>query len=96
LKNHPGHWRAISLTGRRPRVDTLAMSELRASKATLLLAGTVLFLAVLSTSVGVTAAVKGSSAWSALPVGWIAVWVTALLSITAYLAWAETTVDERS
>jgi hypothetical protein len=53
------------------------------------LAGVVAFHAVLSTTVGVTAAVTDSSAWSALPVGWIAVWVTALVAITAYLAWAE-------
>jgi hypothetical protein len=69
------------------------MSELRTSKATLLLAGVVLFLAVLSTSVGVTAAVKGSSPWSALPVGWVAVWITALLGITTYLAWSESAAD---
>ena len=73
------------------------MSELRASKGTLLLAGVVLFLTVLSTSVGVTAAVKGSSAWSALPVGWVSVWVAALLAITTYLAWSESaSVDDRS
>ena len=65
------------------------MSELRTSKPTLLLAGSVLFLLVLATSVGVTAAVKDSSAWSALPIGWMAVWVTALVSITGYLAWAD-------
>ena len=65
------------------------MSELRASTSTLLLAGAVLFLAVLATAVGVTAALTDSTAWSALPVGWISVWVTALISITAYLAWAE-------
>jgi len=65
------------------------MSELRTSKATLLLAGSVLFLLVLATTVGVTAAVKDSTAWSALPIGWMAVWVTALVSITGYLAWAD-------
>jgi uncharacterized membrane protein YczE len=72
------------------------MSALRTSKATLLLAGSVLFLAVLSTSVGVTAAVKGSSPWSALPVGWVAVWVTALLGITTYLAWSEATTEDHA
>ena len=70
------------------------MNSRRSPKSTLLLAGTVLFLAVLSTSVGVTAAVKDSTAWSALPVGWIAVWVAALVTITAYLAWAETATVE--
>ena len=70
------------------------MNDRRSPKSTLLLAGTVLFLAVLSTSVGVTAAVKDSTPWSALPVGWIAVWVTALVSITSYLAWAETAAVE--
>ena len=65
------------------------MNELRVSKATLLLSGAVLFLLVLGTSVGVTAALKNTTAWSALPVGWVAVWVTALLSITGYLAWSE-------
>lgn len=66
------------------------MTELRASKPTLALAGAVLFLLVLATTVGVTAAVKDSTAWSALPIGWMAVWVTALVSITGYLAWADT------
>ena len=65
------------------------MTELRASKPTLLLAGVVLFLAVLSTAVGVTAALQGTTPERALPVGWIAVWVAALVSITGYLAWAE-------
>jgi hypothetical protein len=70
------------------------MSELRASKATLLLAGTVLFLTVLSTSVGITAAINGTSPWHALPVGWVSVWVTALLAITTYLAWSEAHAED--
>lgn len=65
------------------------MRELRSSRPTLVLAGAVLFLAVLGTAVGLTATVTDSTAWSALPIGWIAVWVTALVSITGYLAWAE-------
>jgi hypothetical protein len=64
-------------------------------KPRLALAGVVLFLAVLSTTVGVTAAMTDSSTWSALPVGWIAVWVTALVSITGYLAWAESASLDR-
>ena len=59
------------------------------SKLTLALAGVVLFLAVLGTAVGVTAAMKDSTAWSALPVGWMAVWVASVIGITGYLAWAE-------
>jgi hypothetical protein len=59
------------------------------SKITLVLAGAVLFLAVLGTTVGLTAAVKDSTAWSALPVGWTAVWLAAVVAITGYLAWAE-------
>ena len=59
------------------------------SKITLLLAGSVLFLAVLGSSVGLTATMKDSTAWSALPVGWVAVWVAAVVAITGYLAWAE-------
>jgi hypothetical protein len=59
------------------------------SKLTVALAATVLFLAVLGTSVGLTASLKDSTAWSALPVGWVAVWVAAVVAITGYLAWAE-------
>ena len=59
------------------------------SKLTLVLAGAVLFLAVLGTAVGVTAAMNDSTAWSALPVGWMAVWVASVVAITGYLAWAE-------
>jgi hypothetical protein len=65
------------------------MHEDGRSRITLVLAGTVLFLAVLGTTVGLTAAVKDSTAWSALPVGWMAVWVAAVVAITGYLAWAE-------
>ena len=63
--------------------------ESRRSTLTLLLAGAVLFLVVLATTVGVTAAMKDSTAWSALPIGWMAVWVAAVVAITGYLAWAE-------
>lgn len=59
------------------------------SKGLLALAGLVAFLAVLGSAVGITAAVKDSTAWSALPIGWMAVWVGALLGITTYLAWGE-------
>jgi hypothetical protein len=59
------------------------------SRITLVLAGAVLFLAVLGTSVGLTASLKDSTPWSALPVGWVAVWVAAVVAITGYLAWAE-------
>jgi hypothetical protein len=65
------------------------VDEIERSKVNLILGAAVLFLAVLASSVGVTAAVKDSTAWSALPVGWIAVWVTAVVAITGYLAWAE-------
>jgi hypothetical protein len=65
------------------------MHEDGRSRITLVLAGAVLFLAVLGTAVGLTAAMKDSTAWSALPVGWMAVWVAAVLAITGYLAWAE-------
>jgi hypothetical protein len=85
--------RVISLHDRAAQADNPDMNELRVSKATLALAGAVLFLLVLGTSVGVTAALKDSTAWSALPVGWVAVWVTALLSITGYLAWSESSSD---
>lgn len=61
----------------------------RSIKPRLALAGVVLFLAVLATTVGITAAVTDSTPSSALPVAWIAVWLTALVSITGYLAWAE-------
>jgi hypothetical protein len=59
------------------------------SKVTVGLAGTVLFLAVLGTTVGLTATVKDTTAWSALPIGWISVWVAAVVAITGYLAWSE-------
>jgi hypothetical protein len=59
------------------------------SKVTLVLAGAVLFLAVLGTTVGLTATVKDTTAWSALPIGWISVWVAAVVAITGYLAWSE-------
>ena len=59
------------------------------SKVTLVLAGAVLFLTVLGSTVGLTATMKDSTAWSALPVGWMAVWVAAVVAITGYLAWAE-------
>ena len=62
---------------------------MRESKGLLLLAAAVLFLVVLSSAVGITASVKDSTAWSALPIGWMAVWVSALVGITGYLAWAE-------
>lgn len=65
------------------------MRDVRVSKGLLVLAGSVAFLVVLGSAVGITATVTGSTAWSALPVGWIAVWVTALVGITGYLAWAE-------
>ena len=65
------------------------MRDVRESKGLLVLAGAVLFLVVLASAVGITAAVKDSTAWSALPVGWIAVWVSALVGITGYLAWSE-------
>ena len=65
------------------------MDDVRESKGLLVLAGAVLFLVVLGSAVGITAAVKDSTAWSALPVGWIAVWVSALVGITGYLAWSE-------
>lgn len=65
------------------------MRNARESKGLLALAGLVGFLAVLGSAVGITAAVKDSTAWSALPIGWMAVWVAALLGITTYLGWAE-------
>jgi hypothetical protein len=65
------------------------MREDGRSKVTVALAAAVLFLAVLGSAVGLTATVKDSSAWSALPVGWMAVWVAAVVAITGYLAWAE-------
>jgi len=61
----------------------------RSSKFRAALGGLVLFLAVLATVVGTTAAATDSTARSALPAGWIAVWLTAVVSITGYLAWAE-------
>ena len=42
-------------------------------------------------ALAVTVLVSGSTLWQALPVGWITAWVTALLSITGYLVWAEST-----
>jgi hypothetical protein len=55
------------------------MRDLRESKGLFLLGGIVAFLVVLGSAVGITAAVNDSTAWSALPVGWIAVWVAALV-----------------
>ena len=72
------------------------MHDVRESKGLLVLAGVVAFLVVLGSAVGITAAVKDSTAWSALPVGWIAVWVAALVGITGYLAWAETAKLEQA
>ena len=72
------------------------MRDVRESKGLLVLAGVVAFLVVLGSAVGITAAVKDSTAWSALPVGWIAVWVAALVGITGYLAWAETAKLEQA
>lgn len=65
------------------------MRDVRESKGLLVLAGLVAFLVVLGSAVGITATVNDSTAWSALPIGWMAVWVTALVGITGYLAWAE-------
>lgn len=65
------------------------MDDVRESKGLLVLGGMVAFLVVLGGAVGITAAVKDSTAWSALPIGWFAVWVTALIGITGYLAWSE-------
>lgn len=62
----------------------------------MVLAGMIALLVVLGSSVGITAAVSDSTAWSALPIGWIAVWLTALVGITGYLAWAETAKLERA
>jgi hypothetical protein len=81
--------RVISLAFGTGRADTPGMRELRSSRPTLVLAAAALFLGVLASAVAVTATVKDSTAWSALPVGWVAVWVTALVAITAYLAWSE-------
>lgn len=81
--------RVISLAFGTARADTQGMRELRSSRPTLVLAGAALFLGVLATAVALTATVTDSTAWSALPVGWVAVWVTALVAITAYLAWSE-------
>lgn len=78
-----------SLTLGGVQVDTADMRDLRESKGLLLLGGIVAFLVVLGSAVGITAAVNDSTAWSALPVGWIAVWVAALVGITGYLAWSE-------
>jgi hypothetical protein len=64
------------------------------AKITVVLGGAVLFLAVLGTTVGVVAATKDSTAWSALPIGWMAVWVAAVIAITGYLAWAERHPDQ--
>lgn len=72
------------------------MRDLRESKGLLLLGGIVAFLVVLGSAVGITAAVNDSTAWSALPVGWMAVWVAALVGITGYLAWAESAALDAS
>jgi hypothetical protein len=51
------------------------------------------WMAVTDVAVGlalaITVLVSGSTVWEALPVGWITAWVTGVVSITAYLAWAE-------
>jgi hypothetical protein len=51
------------------------------------------WMAVTDVAVGialvVTVLVSGSTLWQALPVGWITAWVTGVVSLTAYLAWAE-------